>query len=166
MKYKLSDVLPAGSNALLVKKLISAGYILSAVVSIASFIISLFNSLREIYSYSESGEKYLNGTYMKYFAHVRENSFDIFRLLIILMLLFAVYNFISHYMGSKSIYTMRRLRNPAELMTRCLFVPVIMIIASIVTVLILNLVFIGAYVLAVPGETFLPYWKRDMWRVF
>ena len=69
-------------------------------------------------------------------------------------------------MGSKSVYTMKRLKNPLELYVRCYFVPLVFIAAGVISVYAMNYIFIEIYLSFIPEENLFSLWAENAWRVW
>lgn len=162
---KQNSFLPVGYNSKTVFLCIIISYLFSVLLSFIKFISNFCLQLNSFYYY-ENGKKILEeGRVMPEFFRIRGDSFDFFGILIIAMIIFAIYNFSYHRIGTKSVYTMKRLKNKGEYFKRCLFVPCTVIIAAAFTVIILNLLYFFIYEIAVPeGVLMYPDRTYRMWR--
>lgn len=88
---------------------------------------------------------------MKPFSELLGGVFWGFALAAAAMLLEAVRFYSSHYQGSKSIYTMKRLPSPWELHRRCLTVPIAAVVACGLLALLLLGVYYAAYLYCTPA---------------
>ncbi len=61
-----------------------------------------------------------------------------------------------HYVGTKSIYIMKRINHPNELHRRCLAAPLIEILISIVLMFVLNYIYFAIYRAVLPPESINP----------
>lgn len=164
MKRELLKLLPVGYNVKKVKTALIWGYITTAAFSAIVYFSNLIENFNDLYFYDEAGNRLLKtGVKMTSFELLRERAFDLFLIFIFMLLVFSIYNFIYHYIGSKSIYTMRRLPQKFEFIKRCVTIPVIFIILSIASVFVLNFIYFGIYMLVVPEECLLSSAKM-MWR--
>lgn len=159
------NFLPIGYKSKTVYRSLIASYLTAVIFSAVFFLTNLFMQIHSFYYY-ENGKKILEeGCVMPEFFKIRGDSFDIFGILIIAMIIFAVYNFSYHRIGTKSVYTMKRLKNKGEYLKRCLFVPCAVIITAAFTVIILNLLYFLIYEIAVPeGVLMYPDRTYRMWR--
>lgn len=71
----------------------------------------------------------------------------------------------SHYQGSRSIYTMRRLPKRWELWRRCLTVPAAAVLCCLLLALLLRFVYFGIYLLVTPEGCLPPGQWQALWRV-
>ncbi len=164
MTHKLSKLVPVGINAKPVLMLSIAGIVLCSLISFSQFYTKLMNSLNEISRFDDSGNRVFSQyAKMDTFASINSN-FYVFRIFFLCFVLFAVYCFLYHFIGSKSLYTMRRLKNPLELYLRCLAVSVIFILLGVALIYLLNFICIKIYLSAVPEESLHPLWDKDIWR--
>ncbi len=68
-----------------------------------------------------------------------------FLLLLSLPIAFAAKHYAYYYLDSKSIYTMKRLGDPLELHKRALFQPMLMVLITVFTVVLLLLIYYRVY---------------------
>lgn len=164
MINKLQKYLPVGLSAVKVKNTAVTGFILSVIISVFMYFNIFFSSLEALYYYDRQGRKILDISEMMPDHRVlRENCFDVFLIMLMCCLVFAVYNFVYHYIGSKSIYTMLRLKSRKEFIVRCISIPLVFAAVLILTVVILNFIYYFTYLFLVPAECMHFEWK-EMWR--
>lgn len=84
-------------------------------------------------------------------------SLSFFYIVALCSLLATVFHHLSYYMGSKSIYLMRRLPQRWELMRRDFTLPLIGALISLLTAFILKLLFLAVYYIVTPPQC-LPTW--------
>ncbi|MBR5229035.1 MAG: hypothetical protein IKV96_04280 [Firmicutes bacterium] len=77
----------------------------------------------------------------------------------------AVYHYIYHHQGSKSIYLMKRLPDKRELHRRCLSLPLMGMAVAIVTGLILLGIYIAVYFLVTPEQCLVPGQMATLLRI-
>lgn len=77
----------------------------------------------------------------------------------------AVYHYIYHRQGSKSIYLMKRLPDRMELHRRCLSLPLIGMAAAIVTGLLFFGIYAAIYFLVTPEEAIAAGQLSTLWRI-
>ncbi len=161
---RLKKYLPVGINSSDVCRYSLAGYIISFVFSVFWFVKNFTSALNGLYYYNRSGNKVIvENVNMPDFRFIREDCFNLFFIAAVLSFAFLVYNFLYHFTGSKSIYTMLRLRSRKELIIRCVSVPVASVLVIILSTVFLNFVFYLIYIFVVPAGCLLPGWER-MWR--
>lgn len=80
------------------------------------------------------------------------------------MLAYVPLHYVQYYQESKSIYVMRRLRNPFELHVRCWAVPVFCAVCSIFVAFVILVLYFGIYMLATPEECLTPDQWLKIWR--
>ena len=164
MTDKFRKFIPVGFSPAPAVCLYLIGYLVSICYSVMIYIDSVYNALNNISDYEGGQYIFLEGHYMRFFSQVRGSCFSIFILYFVILLAFSIYCFISHFIGSKSIYTMRRLKNRHELFIRCALISLIMILISLITIAILNAMFIEIYLDIVPEDNLWPWWNTDNWR--
>ncbi len=164
MMRKLRKILPVGVKPKPVISLSVIGIISCVLYSGWDFLMRFFNFYGKITFYDDAGNKGFYD-YPKMEPLTNFNAtFDVFKIFFVCMALMAVYFYLHHLMGSKSIYTMRRLKNPLELYVRCLAVPVIFIIFSIALIYLMNFIYIEFYLALVPEKSLHPGWNANIWR--
>ncbi len=152
MTHKLYKFLPAGQNAVKVKNGLLSGLISCCAVSLFVFLHRFITVLNSLYYYDDTGKRYIDiDAYKKVydFEGLTENSFFLFNLFFICLAVIIIYNFIYHFIGSKSIYTMLRVGR-GELVKRCVAVPLITVAVSLLSIALLYLLFMLIYILFVP----------------
>lgn len=168
MIHKLSKTVPVGIKPQPVWILSIAGILLCVFHAVTSFCSGLYRYLNKISTYyPETGERvfYDYGKMEKYSLCLGDGFF-LFRPYFLCLLMFAVFCIVYHYIGAKSVYTMKRLKNPLELYVRCYFVPLVFIAAGVISVYAMNYIFIEIYLSFIPEENLLSLWAEDAWRVW
>ncbi len=163
MRCKFSRIIPVGMNSSAVKAVCVCSLLLSAAVSALMFFTAYCREYRSLLLVSEYGTVVNENAVMSEFGVLREDIFFGYDIFAIGLVLFAAYSFIYHFIGSKSIYTMRRLKKPAELAVRCLAVPFVFIAVSAISVFVLNFIYFGVYISVTPAECLLAS-ANTMWR--
>ena len=164
MTYRFSKTVPVGIKAKPVWLLSFAGLSACVLFSVFVFCDDFFYELGRISTVNKSGIRVFSEYYkMEPFKDV-STGFEIFKPYFVLLCLAAIFFYMQHYMGAKSVYTMRRLKNPCELYIRCLFVPCVFIISGIALIYLLNFLYIKTYIRVIPEESFFPWWNEGMWR--
>ena len=164
MTRKLSNSVPVGVSAKPVFIISVVGLVFCLITSVVSFWMKFMNYYNDICYYDDAGVRHFNDhPKMAPFSSFNAN-FDAFEIYFVCMALLAAYFFVHHFVGSKSIYTMRRLKNPLELYVRCLAVPVVFIILGIALIYLLNFIYIEIYLFLVPEDSLFPWWNKDIWR--
>lgn len=164
MMGKISKILPVGVKPKPVISLSVIGIICCVLFSGWEFLMKFFNFYGKITFYDESGNKGFYD-YPKMEPLTSFNAtFDVFKIFFVCMALMAVYFYMHHHIGAKSIYTMRRLKNPLELYVRCLTVPVIFILLGFALIYFMNFIYIEFYLALVPEKNLQPWWDADIWR--
>lgn len=164
MTRKSSILLPAGINPVPVLCLSLSGLVLCFFISFGGFYSNFSYHFNKITYYDEAGNRYFYESARMTPLNEFHQTFDVFRIFFICMALLTLYFFIHHFMGAKSIYLMRRLKNPLELYIRCLVIPVASVLLGIALVYLLNFIFIEIYTSAVPEEYMYPWWNENIWR--
>lgn len=164
MMHKLSKLVPVGVKITPVLLASGIGLALCIISSVISFHWEFIGDLNRISKIDMYGNRiFLEGEKME--AYKGAESFFAFELFFLCLAAFALYCFIYHYIGAKSIYTMRRLKNPLELSVRCLSIPVIFILTGIALIYLMNYSFIKFYLYYVPEENLWSMWDKNLWEV-
>ena len=164
MKYKINELVPVGTDGSKTKKTFLLLYSAAVVFSAVIYCINLFDSLALLYYNDVNGQRQLyENVYMEEFSVLRSGVFYVFLILLALLIACIIYNFLLHYQGSKSIFTMRRVPDKLELYRRCISLPLIFIVLILVSIAVLNFVYYFFYILVTPEKCLLPDWKT-MWR--
>lgn len=164
MTRKSCVLLPAGIRAVPVMLASLMGLSTCAISAIIFFISDFNRELNRISVFDNAGNRvFLENEKME--AYNGSASFEFFKIYFVCLVLLALYFFVYHFLGSKSIYTMKRLRNPVELYIRCLSIPVIFILVSIALIYLMNFAFIKYYLYYVPEENLFSMWDKYLWEV-
>ena len=151
-KLDLSKLLPPGLSARSELGALLTVVILTAVGYGFGYLIRLFDAYGNLFTY-RMGERVLgDGALMPTFLELFEGRLDGLLLLIVCLPLLAVYHYIYHYQGSKSIYLMRRLPNRLTLHRRCWTVPVLAAVGLLLLAGVLFLLDLGLYYWITPQE--------------
>ncbi len=168
MKRKLKDLLPVGIRPQEEVKPILIGLIGSALFS-QSFWFSYFENYNRIIQMSERQNQvyyYGQSAVMNSFAELFGHCMIGFLLIAVSMLVLAVFHYLYHYQGSKSIYRMKCLPDRWELLRRCLSIPVLVLLLCVLLVLVLTLLYYGIYLLATPRELLPPGSEHPLQNLF
>lgn len=152
MIRKIEGIIPAGLSAAGIRKAVRAGLVISLFISLSVFNLQFVHDLRRIYYYDLSGKRIIDEQIyhrLHNFSGYTELCFYIFIVFFICLAGMALYFFISHFIGSKSIYTMLRVGR-RELIKRCLALPVLSALAGILTMGVSYLLMVIIYVLFLP----------------
>lgn len=131
-----------------------------ALAMIAAFIYSLIyigrylTNRNQLYEIVGTKKVLIDGAKMPSFDILFDGSLLGFVLVGIVMVGLVVYHYYYHRMDSKSIYLMKRLPNKWELHKRCLSLPIVGIVISIITMVLLWAVYFGIYMLFTPQQCF------------
>ena len=98
-------------------------------------------------------------------TYLLKNCFLGFQILALFMIFFALYHYAYHFIGSKSIYLMRRLPTKGELLKRCITLPIFGAVLCFVTALLLLLIYYSYYMLATPKQYLPPDQWQKLWSV-
>ncbi len=92
------------------------------------------------------------GAIMPSFETLIEGRMIGFGIVIVILICISVYHYIYHYMDSKLVYLMKRLPSRWELHKRCLVLPIVGIIVTLVCSLLLWFIYYGIYLLFTPQQ--------------
>ena len=162
-KIDLARHAPPGIKLEWEKQFFVAGWIGSLLVSFG-FLIRYFGKLSELYIYRSGSVRELDVTrVMPDFYEILDGCLRFYIIFAVCMLLLIVYHYAFHYMGSKSIYTMRRLPNKWELHRRCLILPIASALILLASAGITLLLWFAIYMLCTPEQCLMPDQWTKLW---
>ncbi len=164
MRHKLQNYVPAGLNFRFQIKWIGIGLLISFLYSL-SFIINYLNARNALFIWDGAKRVLDRSAVMPDFIVILGHSLSAFLILAIGALAIIAYHYAYHYMGSKSIYLMRRLPSRLELWRRCVTVPVLASVVCLSDALILLVIFLGIYMILTPRPCLMPDQWQTTWRV-
>ena len=157
-KLDLTRHAPPGIDLKYEKNTFIAGLII-AVLSSTGFLSRLDHQYRITFK---------EGVVVQYpmpeFLTIMGQGMVVFRILIPCMLAFAIYHYLYHRTGSKSIYLMRRLPDRWEYHRRCLTLPLVGAGLVFLAEVILLLFYFWIYVLVIPEANLVPGQFATIWR--
>ena len=173
MKKRLRDLVPPWSEPSTHLSGLIFGLVLCALVSFARFQSQLNHALSTLYSGHIGNSLLLEGVKMKHFGYLVCGNdptyswysapvFTGFSLLFLGAVILAFVNYSGFRNGSKSVYLMRRLPDQWEYHRRCLTLPLLAVLAGLVSIPILIGLFYAMYLHATPEQCLQP----DQWEVF
>ena len=164
MMLKLRKTVPLGINPAPVWLVSLVGLMGCVLMSVNIYLDDLNHHLLDISFINEAGERvFYEYGYMVPFEYI-STGFSIFKPYFVLLAILAAFFIMYHFMGSKSIYTMRRLKNPLELYVRCFMIPCVFILSGIVIIYLLNFLYIKNYTSVVSEKYLYPWWNEGIWR--
>ncbi len=164
-KLDLSRYAPPGLNLKPGRQVFITGAAASALGSL-TFFARYFSARSTLYGYDGAVRVLLPDAVMPDFFPLLGNALYGFLILSLCMLGFIVYHYAYHRQGSRSIYLMRRLPNRFELHRRCLTLPLLAALLSLLFALLLILLCYAIYMLATPRECLTPHQWQRIWSVF
>lgn len=168
MKRDLSRFFPPGMNTNFERQFVVGLWVCSLIFSLTIFMGNYFNARSNLFAYYGGNNTSVMrpDAEMQPFGALAERTMIGFTALILCMVGFAIYHYMYHKQGSKSIYLMRRLPDKGELHRRCLTVPIAVSLLAAVTVVILVIIYIAVYIFATPkGCIHPPVEWGELWRV-
>ena len=164
MKTDLSRYVPVGASF---RRFIK-GYLLYLGFSVLysfGFLIRFNTAYNHLY-YVERGIRVLRpDSIISDFHELIDHFFIFFQLMIPLMILYMFFFYMSHYTESKSIYLMKRLPQKYELYVRCMTLPLIGIIITIITGFLLLMLYYLIYMNVTPTQCIPPDQWQKLWSV-
>jgi hypothetical protein len=94
----------------------------------------------------------LENAKMPDFEYLTNNLFEIFGVVILFCVLAIVYHYYYHGQGSKMMYLMRRLPSKWELHIRCVTLPVLASVVTVIYMLVLRMLFYAIYLFCTPAQ--------------
>ncbi len=165
MMLDLSRHIPPGLNLKPERTAYSVGMLLSVLFSLLYFFPRYSDQLIRLYRWNGLQPAPLPGAVMPDFAGILGQALIGFPVLSAMTAGFAALHYLYHYQESKSIYTMRRLTNRRELHRRCLTLPLLGFVLSVLTAFLLLLVFFAVYMIRTPKICLTPGQWRKLWSV-
>ncbi len=164
MKLKLSRFAPPGMDLKKWKKLFFALEIISAIYSLG-FLLRYIDAKGEMFLKTKNGLVLIPGSVMPDFVSLINSSLMGFVILGVCMLLLIAECYLYFYRDSKSIYLMKRLPDKWELHKRCIVLPVVCCLLSLLSALIVLSLYYGVYMTATPKECITPGQWQKLWSV-
>ena len=173
MKKKLRDLVPPWADPSAHLSGLGFGLFLCVLLSFARFQGQMNHAVVTLYSGAVGKSPLLEGAKMKYFAYIICGNdpayswyaapvFLWYSLLFLGAAILAFVNYSGFRSGSKSVYLMRRLPDRWEYHRRCLTIPLLAILAGLVSIPLLTGIFYAIYLHATPAQCLQP----NQWEVF
>ncbi len=163
-KSELSRLAPPGLALRPELRLFGAGLALAAAGS-CSFLLRYGSSRNALYYAAGAKRQLIQGAMMPDFVQLLGRALWGFGALALLCAALAVWHYAYHHVGSKSVYTMRRLPQRWERHRRCLTLPAIGLALSLLCALSLLLIYYAIYMLATPQACLRPGQWQKIWSV-
>lgn len=161
----IPDYVPPGFNWQTELKFAAAYWCIAVLVSLW-FFVDLGNAINDLYYY-DGIRRVLSGAMMEDFSQIIRGKMSMLNFSIVLAAALSALHLCYHYLGSKSIYTMRRLPQRFELLKRCVSVPLAIAAVMLITACILTLLYYWAYMANVPPVCLVPgQWERFVASIF
>ncbi len=162
-KIDLARHAPPGIKQEWEKQFFVSGWVASLLYSFG-FLIRYFDYRSDLFVYRSGTIRELDTSrVMPDFYVVLDNCLMFYVMFAVCMLLFAVYHYAYHRMGSKSIYTMRRLPNKWELHRRCLTLPIAAALILLISAAVTLMLWFGIYMLCTPDPCLVPGQWTKLW---
>lgn len=167
LKQRFKDYVPLGIDPESEIKWVITGIILSALFSLGGFLISYMSDFDALF-YWKGGERIvIEGVVMRDFAELigvyPAGFFSGFVLIQICMIGVSIYHYVYHYLGSTSMYVMKRFPSKSELWKRCLAMPILLILVCAAVSFILMLLYFVFYMLVTPDQCLQPLQWHKIW---
>lgn len=166
MKIKLERLIPVGIEYKRELAWLKGGLIAAFVYSLG-FFFRFMDEYRSLFIPTDLNRRVLDvNAVMLDYVEILDGSLLLFFVLAVVMIALMVYHYSYHFQGSKSIYLMRRLPDRWELWRRCLALPIMGILISLLAAAILLLTYYGIYMLATPKACLSPSQWHKIWNIF
>ena len=126
--------------------------IISFLYTFLVFSLRIFYAIESLYVNYGDVKVLRDGAVMQDFSSITHSIYWGFAFISICMIVFVVYNYMYFYIGSKSIYLMKRLPKRSELLKRCISFPLFGIIVSFLSAFALNALYYTVYLIVTPAE--------------
>lgn len=130
------------------------------------FILRYWSARNDLYTYYQGHIRRLNGTMMPVFGEILGTSLYGCFVAALAMIVVAIQLYATHFQGSKSIYTMRRLPDRWELWRRVLTIPVLAAAGFLLLAFVLRCLDFTIYILFTPGQCLYPYTWAELLNLF
>ena len=165
MKKGLERNVPAGIDYRTELRWIGNGLLAGFLFSIG-FFTRFQSNYQALFHWNETGKTLKEYAVMPDFVYVLNYGLAGFLILAVCMILLAAYHYAYHYMGSKSIYLMRRLPDRWALFRRCGTLPAIAVVCCLLAAFILLLCYYGFYMWVTPEACLQPGQWQKIWMVW
>lgn len=161
---RLSRLVPPGFPLRFELQFFLTGLVGSVLYS-GLYLLRLYHAWQNLFAYGvDNGYVLRSDAEMRPFADLLEDSLSWFAVLAVMAAVFAVWHYVYHRQGAKSIYLMRRLPDGWVLHRRCLALPVLELAACAVCALALFWLYFGLYVWVTPDQLYVPGQLAGLWR--
>lgn len=130
-----------------------------------SFLTRYGSAHSRLYTWIENKRTIRPGTVMEDFYQLLGSALTGFVIVAMCALVIIIYHYVYHRQGSKSIYLMKRLPNRFELHRRCLTLPILAALISLLAAGVLLLSYYGIYMACTPEECLSPGQWQKLWSV-
>lgn len=127
-----------------------SGLVVGALWSLTAFGYQFSNALRRLYDWVGGKSILVESRTIDPFPELLYQAMAGLLLGILLTIPLACYHYAYHYLGSRSIYLMRRLPDGWELWRRCLTVPALLAAVFLLTIELLTFLYFLIFLLATP----------------
>ena len=142
---------PPGLNWWTEVKWAVSGLVVGTLWSMVAFSYQFSNACNRLYEWA-GGQRFLvESRTIAPFPELLYLTMAGFLLGIVLTIPLACYHYAYHYLGSRSIYLMRRLSDRWELWRRCLTVPVLLAVICLAAIELLTILYFFIFLLATPS---------------
>ncbi|MEG2000241.1 MAG: hypothetical protein RR053_02440 [Evtepia sp.] len=165
MKTKVEKYFPVGIGYLRESLWIVIGFLASVLYSL-TFFVKYKTQYDFLFAVVKGKRLLLPNVSMPDFKTILGDSLVGFVILIFCMLVLIYYHYRYHYEGSKSIYLMKRLPNRYELLRRCVTVPLVVLVVSFLTALLLLWLYFEFYLWTTPASCLTPNQWHKLWYAY
>lgn len=116
------------------------------------FFIQYLNERNALFEYKNGQPRLIEGAMMCSFEQLMEYRFWLFQVVLVSMLFMVVYHYFYHYQGSKMMYLMRRLPDKWELHRRCVALPIIGAVITVLCMVGLRVLYFAVYIFCTPQQ--------------
>lgn len=141
-------------------------FLATLLIALFTFLRDYQSELRALYVYRYGTQILRQGAVMPTLNTLLRHKFTVFWAYTAFCALRAFANYRSFFAETKSIYLMKRLKDPNELRRRCIAIPAAACGAALVLFLLLLLVFVLIYRTGVPTRCLPPDEPLYIWEVF
>lgn len=137
-----------------------SGLAVGAFWSLTAFCYQFYNARNRLYGWVNEKYVLVESRTIAPFPELLDQSMAVLLLGMVLTIPLACYHYAYYYLGSRSIYVMRRLPDRWEQWRRCLMVPVLLAAACLLAIELLTFVYFLKFLLETPD----PCLPSDPWR--
>lgn len=166
-KHKVSDFLtknaPPGFDTDKEVRMYITGLVLMLVFSL-NFFWDYYDAYDALFHWVKEEKVLLTGVVMQNFSEILGDNLRGFYLYCIVIAVMVLQHYWYYYQGSKSIYVMKRLKNPMEIHRRAWVIPLLGIVVTLLIAFVVMMLYFEFYMIVTPKQCIAPGQWQNIWR--